>query len=107
PRRQTAVLPWKLSHRSTNGVEKSFCGDQITRFEPLGEAAVDRPQQLARLGLSLLSAPEAGEAGSGSQFPGESTLASRHVECLLEALLRRRERGRFSPQENQLPLRAE
>src|SRR5882724_8344631 len=97
----------KLSHRSTNRVEKSFCGDEIGGFEPLGEAAVDRPQQLARLGRSLLSAPEPSEAHSGTQLPGESALASRHVECLTEACLSSLGSGRSSPQEKQLALRAE
>src|SRR5882724_11720224 len=97
----------KLSHRSTNRVEKSFCGDEIGGFEPLGEAAVHRPQQLARLGHSLPSAPEPGEARSGSQLPGERALASRHLERLMEALLGSLDSGRYSLQEMQLPLRAE
>src|SRR5439155_24780500 len=44
----------KLSHRSTNRVEKSFCGDEIGGSESLGEAAVDGRQQrggLVRPGL--------------------------------------------------------
>src|SRR6266446_9801579 len=97
----------RLSPRSTNGGEERFGGDEIGGGEPLGEAAVDGGQQLARLAHSLLSAPESGEARSGPQFPGESALASRYVECLMKALLGRRDRGRFSPQEKQFPLRAE
>src|SRR5437899_12500077 len=90
---------------STKRGEKSFCGDEIGGFEPLGEAAVDRPQQLARLGHSLLSAPEPGEARSGPQLPGERALASRDVECLMEAFLGSFDAGRYSSQKTQLALR--
>src|SRR6266705_1483725 len=97
----------KLSHRSTKRVEKSFCRYEIGGFEPLGEAAVDRPQQPARLGHSLLFAPEPGEARSGPQLPGESALASRHLERPVEAFLGGLDSDRYSLEEQQLPLRAE
>jgi hypothetical protein len=46
--------------------EKRSSRDEIGGFEPLGESAVDRPKQLARLVHSLLSAPEPGEAHRGA-----------------------------------------
>ena len=55
----------------------------------------------------MLPAPEPREAHRGPQLPGESALAPRHVERLMEALLGGRGRGRSSSQEEQLPLRAE
>ena len=54
-----------------------------------------------------MSAPQPGEAHSGPQLQGERALASRHVECLMKALLGSLERRRHSLQEKQLPFCAE
>src|SRR6266446_9489574 len=97
----------RLSPRSTNGGEERFGGDEIGGGEPLGEAAVDGGQQLARVAHSLLSVPQPSEAHSGPQLPGESALISRDVERPVEACLGGLDSGRYSLQEMQLPLRAE
>ena len=75
---------------------RALPGHEIGGFEPLGEASVDRRQQLARLAHSLLSAPEPSEAHRGPQLPGESALPSRHVDGLPEESLGRG-RGLGSP----------
>jgi len=69
-----------VSSRSTNRVEKSFCGDEIGGFEPLGEAAVDRPQQLAYqvLGGRRITAAKGRHerAIPGDHKAGENTLGT-------------------------------
>src|SRR4029453_11986325 len=71
---------------STKGGTESLFRDEIGGPKPLGEAAVDRRQQLARVVRSLLSAPETGEGHRGTQFPGERALISRNVERPAEAV---------------------
>src|SRR6266850_8575508 len=96
-----------LSHRSPKRGEQSLCGNEIGRSKSLGEASVDRRQQLARLARSLSSAPQPSEAHRGPQLPEESALISRNVERPVETFLGGLHRGRQSLQEMQLPLRAE
>src|SRR5262245_55103460 len=97
----------KFSRRSAKRVEQSLCCDEIGRSEPLGEAAVDGRQQLASLARTLLSVPEPREAHCRPQLPRERALASRYLDRLLEAGLGSFDGSRRSPQEKQLPLRAE
>src|ERR1700720_2318324 len=53
---------------------------QVCRCETFGEAAVNRPQQRARLRNAILVSPKPGEARGGAQFPGERALPARPVE---------------------------
>ena len=64
----------KLSARSTNGGEERFSGDQIGGSEPLGEAAVDGGQQLARLAHS---APSPRQSSRSSTCPSASDHSAR------------------------------
>ena len=58
-----------LTTSSSQLVEQRLGILQIGGVEALGEPAVDRRQQLARLGGLALVAPQPGEAGGGAQFP--------------------------------------
>src|SRR5262245_61048672 len=62
----------ELSRRSAKGVEQSLCRNEIGGSEPLGKAAVDGRQQLARLAHPLLFAPAPGEARRRPQLPGKA-----------------------------------
>src|SRR5262245_22762107 len=97
----------KLSRRSAKRVEQSLCRNEISGSESLGEAAVDGRQQLACLARTPLSVPEPREAHCRPQLPGKRPLTSRHLDRLLEAGLGSFDGGRYSPQEKQLPFRAE
>jgi hypothetical protein len=57
---------------------------EIGGVEALGEPAVDRREQVVRLGAPALLGPESGEAGRGAQLQGFRLLAARGVDRLLE-----------------------
>jgi hypothetical protein len=63
---------------------------EIGHVETLGEPAVYRSEQVARLGTHSLLTPMSGEAGGSTKFEHPRMLASRKIERSMKILLRRR-----------------
>src|SRR5262249_58560109 len=74
---------------SPQSLQERFGLLKVTRTKALGEPAVDRGQQLVRLGPFALLLPQPCEAHGGTEFPGLGLLAAGNVETLLEAGFRR------------------
>ena len=64
-------------------------GDEVCGGQALVEALVGPGQQVPRLLVPALVAPEAGEAGRGAQFPRQRALGPRHLERAQEDRFRR------------------
>jgi hypothetical protein len=68
-------------------VEQRFGIGKIGCVETLGEAAVDRREQIKSVGPLALFAPMPGKAGGSAQFPQSRTLLSRHSQGAMKASL--------------------
>jgi hypothetical protein len=83
-------------------IEQASRLSQVCRRETFGEAAVNRPQQRARLRNPLLVSPKPREARGGAQFPGQGSLPARPVERLPEVVLGRRRASGLTLQQQKL-----
>jgi hypothetical protein len=61
-------------------LQKLFRRKQIGGAKSLGEAAINRRQEIARLTDAVPVTQQAGEARSSAEFPGQRTLSARPVE---------------------------
>src|SRR5882757_2370657 len=78
-----------LRKASCQLVQEQLCRLHVSGPEPFREAAVNRPQQIARLAGGALIALQACEAGRGLQFPRQHRLPTGKVERFPETGLRR------------------
>src|SRR5688572_32784316 len=77
-----------LSSKNSERLEQRLCRDEVGGVEPLGEAPVDRGQQLPRLARLALSLPKPCDAHRRPELPGQRSLAAGELQRLLEVILR-------------------
>ena len=88
------VLPVALvAGAGCRGVEKSLCGFQIGRVEPLGEPVVDRLEERQGISGTALIAQQPGKARGGPQFPRQGALPASPVKRLPEVIFSLSRRG--------------
>src|SRR6266481_3775664 len=93
--------------RLSEAVEQRLGGPEIGGAKALGEAAVERREELTRRLGPALCMPQAGEAGGAAQLHGQNPLLARPVQRVLEVLLGPGGGARGSRQQDQFALDAQ